>query len=75
LSTLTDTITVQPYQSAGGLAVEVSGLPVCSPVEHENRAQQYEIAAEAMRQHYPELVIRKSAAINGDGFVFWCEAI
>jgi hypothetical protein len=58
------------FHSVDGLAVEVSELDPTLP-----HAQRYDQAAERLRADYPQLIIKRSAAINSDGWIFWCESV
>lgn len=68
-------LTVQLYQSLDGLAVEVTGLPLFSPIEHIDHARKREMAAAELKRQYPEFLIRRYALVNSDGMVFWVERI
>jgi hypothetical protein len=74
MSTATDTITVTLIHSVGGLMAEITGLPVIAAPSYIRHGIQYELAAEALRARYPNLLI-KSSSVEDDQVLFWVEHI
>lgn len=65
MTTATDTITITLIQAVCGLVAEVDGLPVQVGPEYVRQARNSELAAAALRERYPELVVR-SATIQSE---------
>lgn len=71
----TETITIVLVHSTSGLLAEITGLPVQAGPEYIRTARNRELAAEALKAKYPQLVIRSATAQGETGYIFFCEAV
>ena len=70
-----DRITVTLIHSLSGLLAEVEGLPVQPGPEYVAKARNRELAEEALKARYPELLVRGASSQGETGYVLFVERV
>lgn len=75
MSTATDTIAVTLIHAVAGLTAQIDGLPIQSGPAYVRQRRNYELAADALKVKYPQLVITGSWVQGETSYVFLCERL
>lgn len=72
---LIDTLEITLVHSTVGLMADVQGLPMQVGPDYVRQTRNLELAEEALKARYPELVVVASAAQGETGFFLWVERV
>ena len=73
MSTTVETPTIQLIHSTSGLLAEVEGLPAQPGPEYVRNARNRELAEEALKARYPQLIVRGASSQGETGYVLFVE--